>query len=327
MPKISIIALVYNLEKYTPLCIESVLNQSFRDFELILVNDGSTDNSGFICDEYAKKDRRVKVVHKSNAGVAAARNTGIEYASGNYIAFIDCDDYFHERMIEVLYEQIVSTKADIVMCDYFPTEEGKEKQSKKELPIYSSISYTNKQILHGLYEENHTCVVPWNKLYKREIFDDIKYPSGYLYDDEFTAHRILYKSQKTVYIPLPLYFYVIRRGSITHSPMTERKFDKILALRDRVEFFKEKKLSDLENKALVDFTDYFFWYYLQSQIELPNANKRRNEIKKHFNNLFFRIIKNPQINFKQMIVFSIFRFSPSIYKYLITNRRKEVNQM
>jgi len=326
MPKVSIIALVYNLEEYTPLCIESVLDQSFKDFELILVNDGSTDSSGRICDEYAEKDSRIKVVHKSNAGIAAARNTGIEHSTGEYIAFIDCDDYFHERMIEILYSHIISTRADIAMCDFFPTKEGKDAQRKNTFTDYSVSTFTNEQVLQGLYEKGHTYVVPWNKLYRKKIFTNVKYPSGYLYDDEFTAHKVLFQADKTVYIHVPLYFYVIRKGSTTHSSMTEKKFDKVLALHDRVEFFRVRNLRELEEKALLDFTEYFFWYYLQSQIDLPGASKRRAEIKNYYDQLFFRIIKIPQINLKQMIVFSIFRFSPYFHKLLITNRRKKVQQ-
>ncbi|PAV31544.1 hypothetical protein CIL05_02480 [Virgibacillus profundi] len=318
MPKVSIIALIYNLEAYMPLCINSVLEQTFKDFELILVNDGSTDNSGRICEEYAKKDKRISVVHKSNAGIAAARNTGISYASGKYITFIDCDDYFHEQMVEILYKEIVSAEADIAMCDFSPTDEGKEIQRKNALPDYSVTSYTQKRGLHGLYEKNLTYVVPWNKIYRKKLFADIEYPSGYLYDDEFTAHKLLYEANKIVYVQVPLYFYIIRNGSTTHSPMTEKKFDKVLALHDRAKFFREKKLRELENKALLDFTEYFFWYYLQSKIELPEADDRRTEIKNKYNQLFFRIIKNPETNKKKKVVFSVFRFSPFIHKLLIT---------
>lgn len=317
MPKVSVIALIYNLEAYTPLCINSVLDQTFKDFELILVNDGSTDSSGQICEEYAKKDKRISVIHKDNEGIAAARNTGLAFASGEYIAFIDCDDYFHEQMVEILYEQIVSAQADIAMCDYFPTEEGNDNQRKSALPDYSVGTYTNKQALHGLYNKSHTYVVPWNKLYRKEIFKNVKYPSGYLYDDEFTAHRVLYEANKIVYVHAPLYYYVIRKGSTTHSPMTEKKFDKVLALHDRAVFFREKELKDLEEKALRDYTEYFFWYYLHSQIVLPEATGRRAEIKRNYNHLFFRIIKNSLINKKEKVIYSIFRFSPYIHKLLI----------
>ncbi|MGM8364857.1 glycosyltransferase family 2 protein [Virgibacillus sp. W0181] len=319
MPKVSIIALIYNLEAYTPLCINSVLEQTFEDFELILVNDGSTDNSGRICEEYAKKDERIVVIHKNNAGIAAARNTGIAHASGKYITFIDCDDYFHEQMVEILYKQIVTNKADIAMCDFLPTKEGIEDQRKDRLEDYTVSTYTNRQVLYGLYEEGHTYVVPWNKLYRKELFKNVKYPDGYLYDDEFTAHRLLYEAKKTVYVHVPLYFYVIRNGSTTHSPMTEKKFDKVLALHDRAEFFRLKNLPELEEKALDNFTVYFFWYYLNSQIELPKADDRRTEIKKIYNQLFFRIIKSRQTNKREKVVYSVFRFSPYIHKHLFTD--------
>ncbi|SDQ09766.1 glycosyltransferase family 2 protein [Virgibacillus salinus] len=327
MPKVSIIALIYNLEAYIPLCINSVLDQSFKDFELILINDGSTDNSGCICEEYAKKDERIMVVHKSNDGIAAARNTGIAHATGDYITFIDCDDYFHEQMVEILYKHITSNNADIAMCDYLPTEEGQEEKRKNVILDYSVTTNTHIQALNGLYEKTHTYVVPWNKLYKKGLFKDVKYPSGYLYDDEFTAHRLLYETNKIVYVHAPLYFYVIRNGSTTHSPMTAKKFDKIIALHDRADFFREKNLHNLEEKALLDFTEYFFWYYLQSQIELPQAHDKRAEIKSIYNKLFLRIVRNPLTNKKKKIVFSVFRLSPDIHRLLIKGWRKKPNEV
>src|SRR5690625_6850868 len=119
-------------------------------------------------------------------------------------------------MIEILYSHIISTRADIAMCDFFPTKEGKDDQRKNTLTDYSVSTFTNEQVLQGLYEKGHTYVVPWNKLYRKKIFTNVKYPSGYLYDDEFTAHKVLFQADKTVYIHVPLYFYVIRKGSTTH---------------------------------------------------------------------------------------------------------------
>ncbi|SDN22156.1 glycosyltransferase family 2 protein [Alkalicoccus daliensis] len=314
MPKISVIALIYNLENYIALCINSVLDQTFTNFELILVNDGSTDNSGSICEDFASKDNRIRVIHKTNAGIAAARNTGISQSMGEYIAFIDCDDYYHERMLEILYEQMMEDNADIAVCDYEPTPEGMEIGRFNNINTITSTHLTSYEALAHLFDEKFTFVVPWNKLYKKEIFNNIKYPNGYLYDDEFTAHRVLDRAKKISYVHLPLYFYVLRKGSSTHSSMTVKKFDKVQALYDRLEFFISKNYVDLVKPALERFLTYFFWYYLQSQKDLPGAHEERKKLKKLYNDLFYIVYKNAA--FKQKVIYTTFRISPVLHKRL-----------
>ncbi|WP_165769024.1 glycosyltransferase family 2 protein [Virgibacillus profundi] len=324
MAKISVIIPIYNQEFNMQLCIESVLTQTFPDFELILVNDGSTDKSGVLCDEYLKKDKRISVIHKEHHDIGAARNAGISRSSGEYITFVDCDDFLHEEMLKVLYHQIVFTEADIALCDFQPIEEREEKNEnrrKDPLQNYSVTTSSGIKALHGLYDTDRLFSVPWSKMFRKELFNHIKYPVGYVDDDEFVAHRLLYQADKVVYIHEPLYYYVVcvgRKGSETPIPMTVKKFDKVLALYERAVFFRERNLRDVEERALLHFSEHFFWYYLQSQKELPNAAERRKEIKKLYNRLFFRMINNPQVSKKKRVVYGAFRLSPSIHKLLIS---------
>lgn len=324
MSKISVIAPVYNQELNISLCINSVLTQTFTDFELILVNYGSTDNSGIICDQYSKQDNRISVIHREHSDIGTVRNIGISCSTGEFITFIDCDDFLHEQMLNVLYHHMVSAQAGIALCDFQPIEEGEDKNYNRRNEQLQNCSVTissASQALHGLYDTDRLFSVPWSKMYRRELFNNIKYPVGYVDDDEFVAHRLIYQAAKVIYIHEPLYYYVVcegRKGSLTPIPMTIEKFDKVLALYERAVFFREKKLKDVEEKALLHFSEHFFWYYLQSQIELPEAKGRRKGIKKLYNQLFPRMIKNSQLSNRKKVMFSAFFLSPYIHKLLIS---------
>lgn len=175
-PKISIIVPVYNVEKYLERCLDSILSQSFNAFELILVNDGSTDNSYKICEKYSYNDKRIKLINKENGGLSSARNAGIEASQGEYIGFIDSDDYIDKFMYEILYNYAEKNKSDIVICKYKKVDANFGMNENLNYNV-EEINYSNFQALNQLYEENNIeFVVMWNKLYKRSLFDNIKFP-------------------------------------------------------------------------------------------------------------------------------------------------------
>ena len=209
MSEISIIVLVYNVEQYLENCIESILNQTFKDFELILVDDGSTDNSGKICDIYEKKDTRIKVIHKNNGGLSSARNTGLDIACGKYIGFVDSDDSIHPKMYEVLYNLIKNHKSDISCCNYKRTYDISCKEHE-ELNLNEVIEMSNIEAIEKLYDKEIgvRLVIACNKLYCKSLFDKIHYKVGRLHEDEFMAHRILYNSKKITYVDNELYYYL-----------------------------------------------------------------------------------------------------------------------
>ncbi|EGO6689884.1 glycosyltransferase, partial [Enterococcus faecalis] len=164
MPKISIIVPVYNVEKYLEKCVRSILAQTFTDFELILVDDGSPDSSGAMCDQFAEQDQRVKVIHKENGGLSDARNAGIEIATGEYLGFVDSDDYIADDMYELLYTNIVKEDADLSICGIYDVYEGKEPVEKQQQYIVLDKVAAMKMILEAKVVSVHAV----NKLYKKE---------------------------------------------------------------------------------------------------------------------------------------------------------------
>ena len=234
MPKLSVIIPVYKTEKYLNRCIESVLNQTFTDFECILVDDGSPDNCGKICDEYAKKDKRIRVIHKENGGLSDARNAGIEASKGEYLSFIDSDDWVHPQMLEILYHGIVNNNVLLSVCAYEEVEQEK-KIKNIENPIF--------QIRNGmdfLTEDNVTAVVAWNKLYHKNLFEDIRYPIGKINEDEFVTYKILYRAGVIAFCAEKLYMYFVNMEGITKSKNTLKSMDMFDAFEQRLDFFNGK---------------------------------------------------------------------------------------
>ncbi|MGJ0706244.1 glycosyltransferase family 2 protein, partial [Enterococcus avium] len=181
MCEISIIVPVYDVEKYLKKCVDSILNQTFKDFELILVDDGSPDNSGAICDQYAEKDSRVRVIHKENGGLSDARNAGIEVARGKYLGFVDSDDFVNEDMYKQLYTSIIENNADLSICGIFDLYEGKTPIKKTEKKLLLNRNEAMIMIFHG----NEISVHAYNKLYKKEIFESLRYPVGKYHEDSY----------------------------------------------------------------------------------------------------------------------------------------------
>ena len=241
---ISVIVPIYNVEKYLEKCINSIMNQTYRDLEIILINDGSTDSSGQICDKYKKIDERIKVVHKENKGVSSARNRGLDIAKGDYIGFVDSDDYIHPNMYEILYNNLINNDCDISMCNYVKgVQEGyKFNNIKNNIELLDNLEqmrcfYNDKlgQIL-GCYL----------KLYKKELFNDLRFDENRIFEDWLIAHQIHSKCDKMVYIPNILYFYRQREGSIINSSFSIKKLDMLYA-------FKERFIPDRRSGPSVSF--------------------------------------------------------------------------
>lgn len=236
--KISIIVPIYNVEKYLCRCVDSILNQTFTDYELILVDDGSPDRCGEICDEYAKKDERVKVIHKENGGPSEARNMGIDIAKGEYIAFVDSDDWIHPRMYEILYNGIIQNNVKLSACAYNETD---IKDNFKEI---TDSTFEIRKGKEFLITDNVAAVVVWNKLYHKSLFKNIRYPKGKIYEDEVVAYKLLLDIGDIVYCNEQLYFYFINENGITKSQYTLKRLDAIEAFEKRYLFFKAHNLSE-----------------------------------------------------------------------------------
>ena len=248
MPYTSVIIPVYKVEKYINRCINSILNQTFTDFELILVDDGSPDNCGKICDDYAKKDSRIHVIHKENGGLSDARNAGIDWAFANsdseWITFIDSDDWIHPRYLEALYDAVKKTGCEISICAYEETtgDNPQVDESQLEAEIVNTEDF--------FCEHNVNAVVAWGKLYKKELFREIRYPFGKLHEDEFTTYKLLFKYDALAYINQPLYLYFYNSSSITKSYWTPRRLDAFEAYNDQLEFFETNRYMQAYKKVL-----------------------------------------------------------------------------
>lgn len=209
---ISVVVPVYNVENYLSQCIDSVLTQTYGDLEILLIDDGSTDRSGSICDAYRTKDQRIRVFHTENRGLSAARNVGLDHASGAYILLLDSDDWIDEEAVQTLAEYAAKYDADVVSCAYY--YEWKNKRDIEE-KIDRPIVLEGEQIMQAHIREPYLGYVAWNKLYKARLFSDIRYPVGRNHEDVLTTHKLLASAEKVICIPDVLFHYRMRANTIS----------------------------------------------------------------------------------------------------------------
>lgn len=252
MPLVSIIVPVYNVEEYVERCIKSIMMQSHKNLEIILVDDGSTDESGAICDLYKEKDARIKVIHKKNGGLSDARNCGIRNSRGEYLAFVDSDDYIHSDYIEKMLETAVKSGSDIVLCSYRKIySDG----SHADCGVFS-LSTDGKDVQNYLYNRKYGSEIfdiAWNKLYKKELFSGIWYPVGRIHEDYGTTYRILYRAEKVVVIPDILYYYVIRKGSLNQTRNLKSRMDWCQSEKERWEFYSKHGMKYLSERSMKSY--------------------------------------------------------------------------
>lgn len=214
--KLSIIVPVYQVEAHIDECITSILDQTFRDFELILVDDGSLDRCPAICDAYAQKDSRIRVIHQKNQGLSAARNTGLQAARGDYIGFVDSDDFIEASMYEKLLDNLEREKADISVCGRYKVWGDKKIQEQKS-NVYKVMDSAQALALMNTNVLGYFDVAAWDKIYKRSCFKGIEFPEGKLCEDWFVMYKLFFNAHRIVYDSIPLYNYRQRTGSITHG--------------------------------------------------------------------------------------------------------------
>ena len=315
MSEISIIVPVYDVEKYLENCIESILNQTFKDFELILVDDGSTDNSGKICDIYEKKDSRIKVIHKNNGGLSSARNAGLDIACGKYVGFIDSDDSIHPRMYEILYDLIKKYESDISCCNYKKIYDifKDEYENVNSLEV---IEMSNIEAIKNLYDKEIgvKLVIACNKLYRKNLFDNIRYKVGRVHEDEFMAHRILYNCKKITYVDNELYYYLQREGSIMSQISYKRKVDTLLSKSDRMRFCNKVGLTSMSDNICKTYEFEFFNLYKQLLNEDSENAEFLKEIRRDIILNLYILLRQKEIHNKEKISCIIFAVSPKVYR-------------
>lgn len=236
-PKISVIVPVYKVEPYLGKCLDSIIGQTYHILEIILIDDGSPDRCGEICDEYAAKDPRIHVIHQQNAGLSAARNAGLDIASGDYIMFVDSDDWVEKNTCETVLMIAQQQQADIVCYGY-----NEVSSSGKILKSLKGISgeIDKVEILNGIISgRSFLRDYSWNKFCYRKLFDDVRFPVGRLYEDIGTTYKLLHHAKKVWMVETVLYNYVSRDGSIVGSPLLPNHVeDRIFLFKERLEFLK-----------------------------------------------------------------------------------------
>lgn len=286
---VSIIVPVYNVESYISDCIKSILKQTYLDAEIILVDDGSTDRSGDICEKFAEDNSKIKVIHKENGGLSDARNTGLEAAEGEFIAFIDADDCIDGVMIETLYTACIKYSADISVCNY--------KRINEEIHFDDLINrdsrgthfiYTNCEALNKVYssEGKGISFIACNKLYRKALFteNNIIYPLGKFHEDEYTTYKLFYFSKCIYATDAVLYYYRIRGGSIMRGNYNFKSFNGVEARKGAVEFFYSYEAEELLQKAFYVYCKTSILFWMKTYLEAPKEYKQ--EFLKQIKTLF-----------------------------------------
>ena len=311
MPTISIIVPIYKVEPYLRRCVDSILDQTFSDFELILVDDGSPDNCGSICEEYAAKDERVKVIHKPNGGLSSARNAGLNMAQGDYIGFVDSDDYIESNMFEQLFRVAVQSDAQIVQCGV--------KIVAADLAVEAPIWGKTKP---GKYDGTDFLkagkIKPWevivmNKLYKKAMWEGIRFPEGYTQEDEFVAHHLYGRSRIVTCIADELYNYYQSPNSIMRSEFSVARLAIFDAWSDRIAYLEEMRLEEGLDKLVYFYFDYLRYLYFRRD---GNAELRSklDEIRKNSQREFRIFLKCRTAKWTTKVATIFFRNCLPVYK-------------
>lgn len=306
-PLITVIVPVYKVEKYLHNCVDSVINQTYKNWELILVDDGSPDNCPQICDDYAAKDRRIKVIHKINGGLSSARNVGLDIAKGEFVGFLDSDDFWHADYLKILLDLSEKYSADIVQCSFIRGIETVFPIINKKVKVKS---FDN----HSIFLKGFSKIIVCGKLYKRYTIDEIRMPEGKINEDDFTTWKFYYRARKIVVTNQCLYYYTFNDKSIMANQLKLPRLDFIEAYEERIDFFNTKGEKDLE--------DYSRGHLCKAMLLTSNNPMLSEEQKEIVSRTF--IINWSLIKFSRFIplhlrlLFFIYRFFPKMTKRLVS---------
>lgn len=311
---ISIIIPVYNSEKYLKEALDTVLNQSYENFEVIMVDDGSTDLSPAICDDYAEKDSRCKVIHQENKGPSAARNRGIEEAKGEYITFVDNDDLLHKDFLKILYDLCIRYDCDIALTKSFPfLDEAQIPWGEAEEKL---TFMNNRELSEQLVDMGWTgLAVTMAKLFRRELFEKIRFNEKRIIgDDDSTIYLLFWASEKSVLFQSPLYFYRSKRkGSITHSGYKMSWLSGVEAFKERMLFYKEQKEDILYAKAMRNYCRRVAENYCLMKEFLPEEKQKLSELKAEMKKYSASMLFMRGNSIKQKCSAILFAWIPSIW--------------
>lgn len=303
---VSVIVPCYKVEKYLSTCIESVLNQTYADWELILVDDGSPDRSGEICDEYAEKDKRIHVVHKPNGGLSSARNAGLDVMNGEFVTFLDSDDFWHQDYLKILMGFIIQDGADIAQCDFvrgtataFP-----ESDNKGSVAVYNR---------HSVFTSQAAKIIMCGKVYKASFFETVRMPVGLINEDDWTTWKLYDQAERVVVTDQPLYYYTINPDSIMGKAKKKPDLTYWNAYQERIAYYESRGEHDLEDMSRMQFLKSLLMLYSNTAL----TDEERKSVKHTFDEHWKRISKSVFVPNKLKIVFWGFYRCPAIISKLV----------
>lgn len=308
---ISVIVPVYGAESYLEKCVRTIMNQTYKNLEIILVDDKSPDNSGDLCDKLAKEDKRIIVIHREeNGGISAARNSGIDIAKGDFIGFSDCDDYMHARNFEILHRLLQDNKVDIVVADYLEIEDDDNNHADEEI-VYENIKkerYGGVECMnHLLTKRNVKTILPWNKLYRRKVFDaGHRFPNGINGEDDFCIPHLLCTAEEVIYTDVSLYYWRKRPTSYSRSFKLSRT-TYLYVLEEREEFLQDKISSDLKHRFLVHYMEILWDFYYLVKINYPQEKERYQGYREKFKIKYEQNKNFLHISKKKKLKWDVFR--------------------
>ena len=312
-PLVSVIIPVYKVEAYLTACVESVLAQTYRNFEIILVDDGSPDNCPQMCDELAARDSRIRVIHKENGGLSSARNTGIDAARGDYLAFLDSDDLWTPLFLERLYHAVEETGADMAVC-LFRRFRG---EIPTELPeTVPTVALTQQEAFECLFGvRNENMVVAPNKLYRRELFVAVRYPVGQIHEDEAVIHEIIGGTNTVAWVDEAHYLYREAPNSITTASFSLKRLDEMYAKEQRISYFEAQGMRDLADLTRLSYLNVLMRLYRTVQAELENRSAAKTACQQIYDR--FCQLCTPELIKDQppkaKLRYSLFRHAPGLF--------------
>ena len=318
---ISIIVPVYNVEQYLEKCVDSIINQTYKNLEIILVDDGATDSSSKLCDKLAKIDNRIKVYHKENGGLSDARNYGVERATGDYIGFVDSDDYIDAEMYEKLYEAIKKENVDVAECNLkiiYPEREE----------LFTEQNYynvcTKQEYLEEYLKIEKIFGSVWTKLISRKIAKELLFPKGKLYEDTYYAYDLINVANSFVLIDSPSYNYLMRENSITNSKFNPRIFDLI----EIVEKFHKTTYKNYPGlKEAADCRKMYAYFSVLNSILLEDEFKNNlyyAQIINYFKENYKAILKNKYINRNRKLSVILIKLNIDLYRKVLMKYKKKI---
>ncbi len=317
---VSIVVPVYNVEKYLKRCIDSIINQSYNNIEILLVDDGATDSSGLICDEYEKKDSRIKTIHKKNGGLSDARNKGIDQANGKYICFVDSDDWIEKSMIYDLIKEVKKTNSDIAICGRYRSYEDRDKEIEKYQKYPEKENFDNVDGLKYLMSFCGYDMSVCDKMFLTELFKEVRFPFGKTCEDSFTTYKVFSLAKRICYLDKQLYNYYYRPNSISRNSDVNETV--ITAGKEQYDFINKEFPQNINEASSFLITAYMSVYneYIKRDKKCIKIGSYKSESIK----LLRKALKNKNISFTKKLQMIIFCFSSSIYKIIYKKHLKGI---